>query len=131
MRTDRFPSGKTKSRNASLTFIKKYVIILKKHIFFLIFPIGLTYVKKYVIIIMEENNNKPVGSDSSDRLFYFVREAICARDTRTSEDSRSALQGGHFTGKLSAYEKSLEVAKIFHMGYTDRKFGPGRPTPAR
>jgi hypothetical protein len=60
-----------------LTFIKKYVIILKKHIFFLEFPVGLTLYKKYVIIIMEENNNKPVGTDSSDRPFYFIREAIC------------------------------------------------------
>ena len=82
-----------KSRNASLTFIKKYVIILKKHIFFLVFPIGLTYVKKYVIIIMEENNNKPVGSDSSDRPFYFIREAICVRPARMNVNSRSALRG--------------------------------------
>ena len=26
---------------------------------------------------MEENNNKPVGSDLSDRSLYFIREAIC------------------------------------------------------
>ena len=39
--------------------------------------------------------------------------------------------GGHFTGKTSAYGESLEVAEILHMGYTDRKIGPGRPTPAR
>ena len=45
--------------------------------------------------------------------------------------SRSALRGPSFTGKLSAYERSLEVAKNLHMGYTDRKFGPGRPSPAR
>ena len=72
-----------KSRNASLTFIKKYVIILKKHIFFLVFSIGLTYVKKYVIIIMEENNNKPIGPkqkfymnagrSDSDRLYLRKR----------------------------------------------------------
>jgi len=77
MRTDRFPIGEAKVKDVSLTFIKKYVIILKKHIFFLVFPIGLTYVKKYDIIIMGENNNKPVGSDLSDRPLYFIRGAIC------------------------------------------------------
>ena len=64
---------------------------------------------------MEENNNKPTGLIQINRTYA----------------DRSAPGRGHFTGKLSAYEKSLEVAKNLHMGYTGRKFGPGRPTPAR
>ena len=60
-----------------LDFYKKICYNIKKTYFFLDFPVGLTLYKKYDIIIMEENNNKPVGTDSSDRPFYFIREAIC------------------------------------------------------
>ena len=39
--------------------------------------------------------------------------------------------GVSISGKFGICGKSLEVAEKLHMGYTDRKFGPGRPTPAR
>ena len=39
--------------------------------------------------------------------------------------------GPSFTGKFGAYEKSLEVAKNLHMGYTGRKIGPCPSSAAR
>ena len=65
---------------------------------------------------MGENNNKPIGFIQIDRPY---------------EDSRSALRGTWFSGKFEAIWRLLEVAKKLHMGYTDRKIGPGRPSPAR
>ena len=65
---------------------------------------------------MGENNNKPIGFIQINRPYA---------------DSRSALRGSSFTGKSGAYERSLEVAEILHMGVTDRKFGLFRPRAAR
>ena len=57
---------------------------------------------------MGENNNKPIGFIQIDRPYA---------------DSRSALQGTWFSGKIEAIWRPLEVAEILHMGCTDRKIG--------
>ena len=79
---------------------------------------------------MEENNNKPIGPKQK---FYMNagRSALLKKKNHMMEVPDRPFGGPSFTGKLSAYERSLEVAKNLHMGYTDRKIGPGRPTPAR
>ena len=38
---------------------------------------------------------------------------------------------GQFSGKIGAYEKSLEVAEKSHMGVPDRKIGPCPSSAAR
>ena len=51
---------------------------------------------------------------------------------RPYEKSRSApLRGVLDFGKTGHMQKSLEVAKKFHMGYTDREIGPPHPWAAR
>jgi hypothetical protein len=60
---------------------------------------------------------------------HFYRSALVNSGEHMRTD-RSPT-GVRFTGKSRPYERSLEVAKNLHMGYTDRKFGPGRPSPAR
>ena len=82
----------------------------------------MTNIKKYVII--KENGI------FTDRELWKNRSALYYACGHMRIPDRP-FEGSGFTGKSNAYERSLEVAEILHMGVSDRKFGPSLPFPAR
>ena len=65
------------------------------------------------------------------RKRHFYRSGTLEKPIKHMRIPDRPCGGSGFTGKSGAYERSLEVAEILHMGCTDRKFGPSLPFPAR